>query len=124
MKITEQELLGAIARGWCSPENERKAMDPALAFAIAEEVKKSLGMSSLTFRDMPNALSVSKGTKIATIDLGPNAQADILVHESHLGLVDAVIKVIPFVSEELVLNRRLPRGKIDPRENFSNGGYR
>lgn len=32
------ELLGAIARGWCSKENAQKEMDPELAFAIAQEV--------------------------------------------------------------------------------------
>ena len=34
------ELLGAIARGWCSEKNAHKVMDPDLAVAIAEEVAK------------------------------------------------------------------------------------
>ncbi len=32
-------LLGAIARGWCSPENAHKVIDPDLAVAISEEVQ-------------------------------------------------------------------------------------
>ena len=34
----DSELLGAIARGWCSPENSHKEMDATLATAIAREV--------------------------------------------------------------------------------------
>ena len=34
------ELLGAIARGWCTPENSHKEMDAALVKAIADEVEK------------------------------------------------------------------------------------
>src|ERR1039458_7225362 len=38
-KPTELEsLLGAIARGWCHPENAHKVMDEELAEAIADEV--------------------------------------------------------------------------------------
>ena len=33
-----EELLGAIARGWCHPKNEGKVFDPDLAIAIAAEV--------------------------------------------------------------------------------------
>lgn len=32
------ELRGAVARGWCAPENARKEMDVELAEAIAREV--------------------------------------------------------------------------------------
>lgn len=34
------EIIGAIARGWCSPENSHKEMDTTLAEAIADEVIK------------------------------------------------------------------------------------
>ena len=34
------DILGAVARGWCSPKNEKKEMDTDLATAIAIEVKK------------------------------------------------------------------------------------
>jgi hypothetical protein len=40
--LTDEDLLGAIARGWCSPENEHKVMDPPLAFAIAAEVRRAI----------------------------------------------------------------------------------
>jgi hypothetical protein len=39
--LSDEKLLGAIARGWCSPENSSKEMDAALAFAIAESIQKS-----------------------------------------------------------------------------------
>ena len=39
--LSDEKLLGAIARGWCSPENSGKEMDAALAFAIAESIQKS-----------------------------------------------------------------------------------
>ena len=32
------EIVGAVARGWCSKGNEKKEMDPTLAEAIANEV--------------------------------------------------------------------------------------
>ena len=31
-------IAGAVARGWCSKENECKAMDSTLAYAIVDEV--------------------------------------------------------------------------------------
>lgn len=37
--MTDEELLGAIARGWCHKANEHKTMDPDLGVAIAEEVR-------------------------------------------------------------------------------------
>ena len=35
-----EEIQGAVARGWCSPENEKKVMDVDLAKAISIEVEK------------------------------------------------------------------------------------
>lgn len=40
-ELSEEELRGAIARGWCSPENAAKEMDVVLAKAIAEEVARA-----------------------------------------------------------------------------------
>ena len=34
------EIIGAIARGWCSPKNSHKEMDTTLAEAIAYEVRR------------------------------------------------------------------------------------
>lgn len=34
----KEEILGAVARGWCSEANKHKVMDTELASAIAEEV--------------------------------------------------------------------------------------
>ena len=41
-EMSYEELLGAIARGWCTPVNEKKVMDSDLAIAIAEEIVKYL----------------------------------------------------------------------------------
>lgn len=40
--VTYETLLGAVARGWCHPENANKEMDAALAAAIANEVMELL----------------------------------------------------------------------------------
>jgi hypothetical protein len=39
--IPYDEVLQAVARGWCAPKNEHKVMDPDLAEAIAVEVYTS-----------------------------------------------------------------------------------
>ena len=38
--MTFEDILGAVARGWCDPKNQHKVMDSALAIAIAKEVQK------------------------------------------------------------------------------------
>jgi len=40
--INREELLGAIARGWCSEKNSHKEMDSDLALAIFDEVKRQI----------------------------------------------------------------------------------
>ena len=40
--INHEELLGAIARGWCSEKNSHKTMDPDLAVAIFDEVERQI----------------------------------------------------------------------------------
>lgn len=40
--INRKELLGAIARGWCSEKNSHKTMDSDLALAIFDEVEKQI----------------------------------------------------------------------------------
>ena len=41
-----QIIRGAVARGWCSPENAHKEMDSILAEAISQEVQVLLAKSS------------------------------------------------------------------------------
>jgi len=36
----KQEIMGAVARGWCTKENENKEKDVTLATAIADEILK------------------------------------------------------------------------------------
>jgi hypothetical protein len=38
MTIAYDQILQAVARGWCTPKNEHKIMDADLAEAIAIEV--------------------------------------------------------------------------------------
>ena len=40
--MSEEDLLGAISRGWINDKNAHKTMDSDLAVAIAEEVKKAI----------------------------------------------------------------------------------
>lgn len=45
--ILLDEVTGAVARGWTTPENENKVMDPVLAAAIVDEVMKTLSLFQL-----------------------------------------------------------------------------
>jgi len=38
--MTFEEIIGAVARGWCDPKNQHKVMDADLVIAIAKEVRK------------------------------------------------------------------------------------
>ena len=38
MGISYEEILGAVARGWCTEGNAHKEMDSDLATAIADEI--------------------------------------------------------------------------------------
>jgi len=37
--MTHEEIQGAVARGWCSPENFHKEMDVEIASAIVAEIE-------------------------------------------------------------------------------------
>ena len=41
-RINHEEIAGAVARGWCHPDNETKTMDEKLAWAIVSEVEDAL----------------------------------------------------------------------------------
>ena len=40
--MNKEDVLGAVARGWCHPTTEDRVMDPALVEAITNEVMKEL----------------------------------------------------------------------------------
>jgi len=40
--VTKDDILGAVARGWCQPATEKKIMDVVLANAITDEIIKIL----------------------------------------------------------------------------------
>jgi len=42
MPVTTHEIVGALARGYCSKENEEKALDPDLVNAQAKEISAML----------------------------------------------------------------------------------
>ena len=40
--VIHEEIVGAVARGWCHKTNENKTMDSDLAYAIVEEIEALL----------------------------------------------------------------------------------
>jgi hypothetical protein len=42
LQITYEDIAGAVARGWCSPDNAHKEMDSDLALAITGEVQAAI----------------------------------------------------------------------------------
>lgn len=36
--MTREDVIAAVAQGWCTPENAHKTMDEALAMAIVENI--------------------------------------------------------------------------------------
>ena len=50
--MTREELLGAVARGWCHKNTEQKTMDVDLAVAIADEVGLALDKIVLSEDDL------------------------------------------------------------------------
>lgn len=48
--VSREDIRGAVARGWCHPENEHKVMDSDLALAIADEVTSLLNSHKLLIR--------------------------------------------------------------------------
>lgn len=47
MPHTFEQICGAVARGWCAPENSDKEMDVHLATAISKEVWKLVRAENL-----------------------------------------------------------------------------
>jgi len=45
-ELTDEEITGAVARGWCSEKNSMKVMDSDLAWAIVEEIRAILRKAS------------------------------------------------------------------------------
>ena len=50
--MTKEELMGAVARGWCHENNSHKEMDVDLAMAIVDEVLLELDRVVLTDDDL------------------------------------------------------------------------
>jgi hypothetical protein len=45
--MTREDIMGAVARGWCAPANVSKKMDSDLALAISEEIWNLLHQPNL-----------------------------------------------------------------------------
>jgi hypothetical protein len=77
-----EEVLGAVARGWCSKENENKTMDVYLAEAITDEIMKLPRFVGLDIeREMSRAYKICKS---------PQEKADHLtqLHNMRIGGID------------------------------------
>lgn len=55
------EIAGAVARGWCSPENSHKEMDSTLAIAITREVVALIEHAKETYRLQIAAICTAAG---------------------------------------------------------------
>lgn len=44
--LSKEDVMGAVARGWCSDENSSKTMDEDLAMAITDEIMKLPGIAA------------------------------------------------------------------------------
>ena len=47
-----QNIMGAVARVWCHPDNSNKTMDSDLAMAIVSEIEDMLEKEELLLRDI------------------------------------------------------------------------
>ena len=79
------EIRGAVARGWCSPENQHKEMDVTLALAIADEVARLWQVEAAA------ALSV-RGEPVAFSTVGPDGENSQYDHWHSMKHFDAFNK--------------------------------
>jgi hypothetical protein len=77
MSDTTTAIREAVARGWCHPANQHKAMDPDLAEAIVAEVKMAVGTQI--------SANPTTGSVMAAVvgghEIDPVAEPDIVVEE-------------------------------------------
>lgn len=113
------DVLGAIARGWCSKENERKTMDPALALAIAAEVMRLPQLTTPQPAPSSEVVEALKGA-LQKIDalarshiqereyLGRNCYDNAAIsnnNDSRRGIIESIKDTIDSVREELALTQ-------------------
>lgn len=83
--MTREDIMGAVARGWCAPKNEDKVMDSDLALAISEEVWNLLNPPNLgcaTTRELLAEIT-------ARIEVGGSGSGDIGVSALDYRTVDS-----------------------------------
>ena len=61
--MTQEEIRGAVARGWCHDKNAWKDFDSDLALAISEEIEKLLAIRQKITTDL-----LTKGDLACTQD--------------------------------------------------------
>ena len=65
----EKQVIQAVARGWCHPDNSHKVMDVDLAKAIAAEVVKSFSPAppANNVRAMPDDVDVTEAAMVEAV---------------------------------------------------------
>ena len=76
--MARTEILEAVARGWCHPDNEQKVMDEKLAVAIAAEVcavdRPLLGLA--TTKELIDELAARADVSATCGEAWPNYRGD------------------------------------------------
>ena len=77
MLMTKEDIMQAVARGWCSEKNSGKTMDVDLAMAITAEIELSLDKAVLSEDDLFERIwqaikhwDIDNGRNIAGTDIG------------------------------------------------------
>lgn len=103
----KEKIEGAVARGWCSKENEHKTMDSDLAIAISNEVLALLSqLRQDTIREAIDSLDeVYYSANVANSVLSEMDRVEI---KSNNDAVRRCIEILEFLSK---LTTQSERGK-------------
>lgn len=81
MPHTFEQICGAVARGWCAPENSGKEMDVRLAPAISKEVWKLVRPENLkeAFQEYDIPLPSADGEAMNMAEIAnPKVQSELI----------------------------------------------
>lgn len=75
--MTKEEIMQAVARGWCSEKNSSKTMDTDLAMAITAEIELALDKMVLSEEELFERIwqaikhwDIDNGKKVPGTDIG------------------------------------------------------
>ena len=105
---TEQEIRGAMARGYCTKENENKVLDPELIEAMALEVEK-------VFKEDRNARAREVEKGINEIVLEMEQIADEIDRKSNYSRKLEYINLVDFIDKLLSLSHGIDLLKVDSK---------